>query len=65
MNDWTVMECLIVLAVFLLFIVIGALITALIELYNRLNTYERPVRKVRPSEWTFPADDWDDRITRG
>lgn len=67
MIDWGLMECLIVIGIFIFFIVVAGIIMSGVELYNRLKSYEKPIQqnRISPRDWKNQEDSWDDRIMRG
>ena len=64
MIDWGLAESLIIFAMFIFLIIIGAITTKVIELYNRFKNYERPMQKISSKKWNFPEDDWIERIMK-
>lgn len=66
MSDWALAEMLIVIGFFLALAVISALAIGVIELWQRLRTYEKkPFCIASPKTWKAQEDDWSDRIMRG
>lgn len=58
-------DCLITVLILSSFVLIGALISGIGYLIERIRNYEKPVKPVPPSQWKIPEDDWEDRIING